>query len=100
MSPIPVGDAAALAEGKILYGKFCGHCHGKKGEGDGPVAGTETKVVFAGIANLKGAAVKDKSEGHIFHVITHGKGLMGAHGSQLNQEERWKIARYVKELQK
>jgi hypothetical protein len=52
------------------------------------------------VANLTGDALKGISEGHIFHVITHGKGLMWAHGSQISVEDRWKIARYVKTLQK
>ncbi len=29
---------AAIKDGKILYGKYCEHCHGGKGEGDGHVA--------------------------------------------------------------
>jgi hypothetical protein len=49
---------------------------------------------------LKGDAIKNVTEGHIFHVITYGKGLMGSHGSQVSEEDRWKIAKYVKELQK
>jgi len=84
-----------LKEGKALYDRFCEHCHGEKGAGDGLVA-----EKYLGVANLNGAALIDISEGHIFHVITYGKGLMGAHGSQISQEDRWKIARYVKELQK
>lgn len=90
---------AMIADGKILYGRFCEHCHGAKGEGDGTVAGTPEQPVFAGIANLKGAAYVNITEGHIFHVITNGKGLMGAHGSQISPEQRWKIAMYVKTLQ-
>jgi len=37
---------------------------------------------------------------NIFHVITHGKGRMWAHGSQVTPEERWKIAHYIHKLQK
>jgi mono/diheme cytochrome c family protein len=93
-----------LAEGKALYTMYCTHCHGAKGEGDGKVATGVTidgveRGMYAGVANLKGDAYKDISEGHIFHVITHGKGLMAPHGSQVSQEDRWKIARYVKTLQ-
>ncbi|MDZ7646308.1 MAG: hypothetical protein U5K54_03485 [Cytophagales bacterium] len=29
--------------------------------------------------------IKVLPEGHIFHVITYGKGLMGAHGSQVKR---------------
>ena len=99
VSPLTGDSEAILKDGKVLYDRFCQHCHGDKGAGDGLVAGTEDEVVFAGIANLTGAAYKNITEGHIFHVITKGKGLMGAHGSQISPEERWKIARYVKKLQ-
>jgi mono/diheme cytochrome c family protein len=87
--------AAVIASGKALYNTYCQHCHGAKGQGDGKVADK-----YAGVANLTGDAYKAITEGHIFHVITHGKGLMGAHGSQVSPEDRWKIAKYVKTLQK
>ena len=87
--------AAIVANGKALYNTYCQHCHGAKGQGDGKVADK-----YPGVANLTGDAFKTISEGHIFHVITHGKGLMGAHGSQVSPEDRWKIAKYVKALQK
>ncbi len=86
---------AILEQGKLLFEINCKHCHGAKGEGDGKVADK-----YPGVANLKSDAIKIVSEGHIFHVITYGKGLMGAHGSQVSEEDRWKIAKYVKELQK
>ncbi|MEM0938243.1 MAG: cytochrome c [Bacteroidota bacterium] len=83
-----------LKEGKVLYDRFCEHCHGAKGAGDGLVA-----EKYAGVANLNGAAYLNITEGHIVHVITYGKGLMGAHGSQISLEDRWRIAKYVKEMQ-
>jgi len=86
---------AILASGKVLFEIYCKHCHGAKGTGDGKVADK-----FPGVANLNGDAYKHITEGHIFHVITYGKGLMGAHGSQVSPEDRWKIAKYVKSLQK
>ena len=88
-------SAAVLASGKALFEIYCKHCHGAKGVGDGKVADK-----YPGVANFKGAAYKEITEGHIFHVITYGKGLMGAHGSQVSPEDRWKIAKYVKALQK
>jgi len=44
--------------------------------------------------------LKDVNDGHIYHVITHGKGRMWPHGSQISSENRWKIVLYVHELQK
>ncbi|SHH73453.1 Cytochrome c, mono-and diheme variants [Chryseolinea serpens] len=102
--------AAIIADGKVLYETYCDHCHGPKGKGDGKVAAGGIKVevngeqkersIYAGVANLTSDALKGVSEGHIFHVITMGKGLMWSHGSQISPEDRWKIAKYVKTLQK
>lgn len=94
-----------LAEGKALYNMYCDHCHGPKGEGDGKVAAGVTvdgvqKGNYNGVPNYKSDALKPITEGHIFHVITYGKNLMWPHGSQISPEDRWKIAKYVKELQK
>jgi mono/diheme cytochrome c family protein len=86
--------AAVLKEGKALYETFCIHCHGEKGMGDGKVG-----KVYKGVTAYTSASVIDKPEGHIYQVITHGKGRMGAHGSQISEEDRWKIVRYVQVLQ-
>ena len=94
-NPFPTDDESVVKQGKVLYDSYCKHCHGEKGNGDGLVA-----EAYAGVANLNGAAYLEITEGHIFHVITFGKGLMGAHGSQVSPDDRWRIARYVKELQK
>lgn len=102
----PLGQSEALvSQGKALYEIYCDHCHGAKGEGDGKVASGVTidgveKKAYAGVPNYKSDALKTMTEGHIFHVITYGKGLMKPHASQVNPEERWKIAHYVKTLQK
>ncbi len=98
-------SAAILAEGKALYTIYCNHCHGPKGMGDGKVATGVTvdgveKGLLGGVANLTGDAYLNITEGHIFHVITWGQGLMQPHGSQVSPEDRWKIAKYVKTLQK
>ena len=36
-NPVPK-DAAAIERGKKLYEQFCANCHGKNGQGDGPLA--------------------------------------------------------------
>ena len=86
--------AAVVAAGKALYESNCKHCHGATGMGDGKVSDK-----FAGVANLKGDAYLAITEGHIFHVITNGAGLMASHASQITPEDRWRIAKYVKALQ-
>lgn len=92
----PLEDSEeVLKEGKVLYTRYCIHCHGEKGMGDGLVG-----KVYKGVTAYNSRAVIDKSEGEIFHVITHGKGRMWAHGSQISINDRWKIVKYVQTLQK
>jgi mono/diheme cytochrome c family protein len=83
-----------VAQGKMLFDRYCEHCHGSTGMGDGLVG-----EVLKGVTPYNSRAVKDKPGGHIFHVITNGKGRMGAHGSQVSVEDRWKIVRFVQTLQ-
>ena len=93
--PNPLPDTPEiLKEGKRLYELYCDHCHGAGGKGDGTVS-----QVVLGIPSYSSPTKRNLSEGHVFHVITHGKGLMGAHGSQIDPERRWKIVKYVKKLQ-
>ncbi|WP_128545573.1 c-type cytochrome [Larkinella soli] len=90
-NPVPLNDRT-LTEGKEYYARYCQHCHGETGKGDGLVA-----------AQYKGVPVYSSlppmNDGHVFHVITHGKGRMWPHGSQMTPEERWKIVHYVQKLQ-
>lgn len=79
-------------DGKKLFGMFCVHCHGEKGQGDGTLVQRDK---FPPIPT-KFAPGLDLSEGKMFHTITYGKGLMGSHSSQLNQEERWKLVHYIR----
>ena len=80
---------------KLQYERFCQHCHGEAGKGDGLVA-----KAYKGVPVYSSDALKDVNDGHIYHVITHGKGRMWPHGSQISSENRWKIVLYVHELQK
>ncbi len=94
VNPVPNNDKT-LAEGKVLYGRYCQHCHGEAGDGGGLVA-----EKYAGVPNYKADAYLNMNDGHIFHVITYGKNRMWPHGSQITPEERWKIVHYVHKLQK
>lgn len=93
-NPIPYSEGV-VKEGEAIYKKMCMHCHGEKGDGQGQIA---KNGKFDGIPNYAGA-LKTLPEGKMFHTITYGKGLMGSHAGQLNQEERWKVIFWVKALQ-
>lgn len=95
LNPIPY-TAETKKEAKVLYGNFCIHCHGEKGDGQGTV------VLNGGYPpppSYSGAGLKDLPAGNIFYSVTYGKGLMGSHASQLSKEERWKLVHHVEMLQ-
>ena len=88
-------NEANLAEGKVLYSRFCTPCHGDQGDGQGLVG-----QKFKGVPSFSAGRVAELPAGHIFHVITEGRGRMMPYGSQVNPTERWKIVMYVQQLQK
>ncbi len=92
-NPIPYSEEV-VKEGEVLYTKYCVHCHGASGQGDGKVAaklpGPPPPYTSANLINLP--------EGKMFHTITYGKGLMGSHNF-LSVEERWKLVHYIHKLQ-
>lgn len=81
-------------QGEELYGKYCVHCHGATGAGDGKVG-----LKLPGPPPAYDGALKNLPEGKIFHSITYGKNSMGSHASQVSVEERWKLVCYVQKLQ-
>jgi mono/diheme cytochrome c family protein len=83
-----------LAEGKVLYARFCAPCHGEQGDGQGLVG-----QKFKGVPSYSAGRVAELPAGHIYHVIANGRGRMMPHGSQVNPTERWKIVMYVQQLQ-
>ena len=93
-NPLEKNDAN-VKEGEALYGKFCVHCHGASGQGDGPVG-----LKLPGAPPAYTAPDKiNMTEGELFHIITYGKGLMGPHAPLVSQEERWKLVLYIQHLQ-
>jgi mono/diheme cytochrome c family protein len=39
------------------------------------------------------------TDGHMYHVITFGKGQMGSYASQLSPEQRWMVVNYIRSKQ-
>ena len=95
MLPEEFKGEEALAKGKELYTIFCAPCHGDKGDGNGWLVQQE-KIL--GVPAYSKDRLPDITAGSMYHVIMHGKGIMGSHASQLTYDERWNIVRYVLEL--
>jgi mono/diheme cytochrome c family protein len=89
-------DPAVLGRGEAIFLTFCAPCHGKTGLGDGAVA----KRGIPGFPlATKGAMAAKYADGHLFHIITYGRGMMGSYASQIGQDDRWKAIRWLRTLQ-
>ena len=91
-----------LAEGKVLFTTFCAPCHGVTGQGDGIIVahGYPAPPSYSKGQSSRGGAMKDLTDGKIYHTITYGVNSMGSYASQVAPEDRWKIVMYVHQLQK
>jgi len=90
-----------FAEGQVLFEHFCSPCHGKSGQGDGLVVahGFPAPPSYSKGQSSRGGAMKDLTDGKIYHTITYGVNAMGSYASQLEPLERWKVIMYVHHLQ-
>ncbi|MEX0986601.1 MAG: cytochrome c [Bacteroidales bacterium] len=87
-----------IERGEVLYNRFCINCHGINGDGQGNLFTSGVYKFPPG--NLTQEASINRPDGELYHIITVGRGIMGAHGPQIRPEDRWKIIMYVrKELQ-
>lgn len=95
MIPLNALNAEALlSKGKELFTAMCQHCHGEKGDGNGPMV---TSGAYSGVPNYADRA--SLSDGQMFYSIYYGKGMMGAHRSLLNKKEIWTVIHYIRSLQ-
>lgn len=78
---------------KKLYQINCNHCHGEKGDGNGPMVASGA---YTGVPNYTNLTI---AEGQMFYSIYYGKGMMGSHASLLNKREIWTLVHYIKRLQ-
>jgi len=87
-----------LLIGKEQYRIFCENCHGTLGDGKGYLFTSKKYAIQP--ASLLSEKMLGAPEADIYHVITAGYQVMGAHGQMIRPDDRWRIAMFVKnELQ-
>ncbi len=87
-------SASMIAKGKELYTAMCQHCHGEKGDGNGPMVASGAYVGVPAYATLTAL-----SDGQIYYSIYYGKNMMGAHNSLVSKKEIWTLVHYVRQFQ-
>jgi mono/diheme cytochrome c family protein len=93
-NPLPM-TRANLERGKKVFGTYCMVCHGEKGYGDGPVVNP-----FPIPKSLQSDNARHWGDGHLFHVITKGQGVMPSYATQVRPIDRWAAILYVRALQR
>lgn len=85
---------AIFKKGKEIYTANCQHCHGEKGDGNGPMVASGA---YAGVPNY--ADRVSLGDGQMFYSIYYGKGAMGSHASLLTKKEIWTLVHYIRKFQ-
>jgi len=88
-------DEALLREGEKVYEVFCQSCHGPAGDGQGYLF-TSGRYPYPP-ASLINERVRELMDGEIYHSITVGYGIMGAHGGMIPPEDRWEIILHIRQ---
>jgi len=98
---LPADMEKNFKDGQQLFIAFCSPCHGQNGQGDGLVVahGFPPPPSYSKGTSSRGGAMKDLTDGKIYHTITYGVNAMGSYAAQLAPEERWKVILYVHHLQ-
>ncbi len=84
----------SIERGKVLYRKLCVACHGKSGQGDGPLANKlrpEPPDLIERSAH--------HSDGDFAWKIKNGRGAMPAFKDQLSENEIWDLINFLKRKQ-
>jgi mono/diheme cytochrome c family protein len=96
-NPVPA-DSASLAQGQVLFERFCAVCHGPQGiSADAPII---DKLPVMGAWNLATGNSTGYTDGYIYGMIRVGRGAMPAYGHRVPHWSRWQIVNYVRELQR
>jgi mono/diheme cytochrome c family protein len=94
-SPLP-SSSEAVEQGKALYnGKgTCFNCHGKHGDGNGPLA---TQLNPSPRNFQHNGFWRHRTEGEVFWVIKHGSAgtSMVGFGEQLTDKDIWSLIQYI-----
>jgi mono/diheme cytochrome c family protein len=91
-NPIPKNEIS-INNGNRLFLKYCVVCHGKNGDGDGPLSAELNPKP----ANLKERA-GNHSDGDFAWKIANGRGPMPAFKDQLSENQIWNLTNFIQSL--
>ncbi|MFL6464127.1 MAG: c-type cytochrome [Bryobacteraceae bacterium] len=96
VTAIPIQISRAdIVRGQDRFEIYCSPCHGRVGDGRG-------MIVLRGLRqppNFHDERLVNAPIGHFFDVITNGYGAMFPYASRVANDDRWRIAAYIRALQ-
>lgn len=91
------GVADADKIGRVLYSKHCKSCHGTKGKGDGNKAAS----IDTPIGDFTDPAFSKQSDGSLYYKTYIGRDDMPSFEKKItDEEERWQLINYLRDLAK
>jgi mono/diheme cytochrome c family protein len=88
-------DERRLRRGQDRFNIYCSPCHARTGEGDGMIV----RRGYRRPPSYHDDRLRNAPVGHFFDVITNGFGAMPDYAAQVDVEDRWAIAAYIRALQ-
>lgn len=101
-NPFPA-TSTLMERGRERFNIFCSACHGRGGDGDGPVTVRALELqqgTWAKPLSLHDQSVREQPDGRLFHTITNGIRRMPGYASQITPKDRWAIVLYLRALQR
>lgn len=87
---------ADLERGRERFEIYCSVCHGLSGHGQGMVVRRGYKAA----PSFHSDKLRSLPPGYFFGVISNGFGTMQSYAHQVPVEDRWRIAAYIRALQR
>jgi len=95
LNPV-TADGISLQRGEILFSIYCELCHGKLGQGDGPLS---DYYEDRPIRPLTSPNVTAQFDGQLFRTISEGYSRMPPQAEALDTRERWDVINYLRTLE-
>ena len=92
-----------MRRGRQRYNIVCATCHGRAGDGDGPVSVRALALeqgTWVPPTSIHADHVRKQPAGKLFSTITNGVRKMPGYGDQISPEDRWAIVLYLRALQR
>jgi len=92
--PFPL-TIQVLERGRERFDINCAVCHGRTGEGDGMIV----RRGYSRPPTFHDDRLRNAPLGHFYDVMTNGFGGMPSYAAQIEPQDRWAIAAYIRALQ-